>query len=304
MAGKTFNVAIVGYGYSAKTFQLPFLQQIPSFRITSIVQRHPSPSSNAANDFPGAKIWRSTQEMLDNENNNDDPAVSSNKIDLVVITTPVTSHVDLTTVCLRAGKHVVVEKPFVATEAEGRALVALAKQRGVFLSVYQNRRWDADFVTVSDLIASGKLGKVVEFETHFDRWVPERPSAAEDSWQERKAPGVGVLHDFGSHLFDQAVVLFGMPKWVWGRVGWQREGAGEETANDSFTALLGYADGKLITVKATLMSAEEEQLRFWVRGDKGSYKKYHLDPVEEQMQAGMKVTDEGFSIEPDERAGE
>lgn len=131
-----------------------------------------------------------------------------------------------------------------------------------------DRRWDADFLTLSDLIGKGSLGRVVEFETHFDR---HRPQATTSGWKTGVRPGGGAIYDLGTHMIDQAVVIFGMPKRVTGFIGSQSENntTGYE---DSFTVLLHY-EGMLATVKAAVVSPEVEQLRYWVRGDKGSYKK-------------------------------
>jgi predicted dehydrogenase len=182
---------------------------------------------------------------------------------------------------LQAGKHVVVEKPFVPTAAEASELCTLASQTGKKLAVYQNRRWDADFVTLQSVLASGELGDIAEFETHFDRHRPDPPA---DTWKVKEAPGNGAIYDLGTHLIDQVYALYGLPQRVTGFVGYQRRGVAEG-AHDSCTVLLHYDDETqmLATVKAGVVSAEVEQLRFWVRGTKGSFKKFHLDPQEEQL---------------------
>lgn len=161
-----------------------------------------------------------------------------------------------------------------------------------------DRRWDADFLTLSDLIGKGSLGRVVEFETHFDR---HRPQATTSGWKTGVRPGGGAIYDLGTHLIDQAVVIFGMPKRVTGFIGSQSENntTGYE---DSFTVLLHY-EGMLATVKAAVVSPEVEQLRYWVRGDKGSYKKFYLDCQEDQLKDGRKPGDIDFGVEPEERRG-
>ena len=192
---------------------------------------------------------------------------------------------------------VVVEKPFTPTAREADELVALAKRQNRFLTVYQNRRWDSDFLTLSKYLKNGSLGRVVEFETHFDR---HRPDAPAESWK-LSQPGGSAIYDLGTHLMDQVVHLFGLPKKITGFLGSQRahNPAGFE---DSCTVLLHY-DGMLATVKAGVVSPEVNQLRYWVRGDKGSFKKYHLDCQEDQLRAGMKPGDEGYGLEPRERYG-
>ncbi|KAL2219945.1 putative NAD binding Rossmann fold oxidoreductase [Thermoascus aurantiacus ATCC 26904] len=288
MASKTWNVGVVGYGFSAKIFQIPFINDVPEFRLYAVVQRHPKAGDDAAMDFPGVRSYRSTEEMVQ------DPGV-----DVVVITTAPDSHYELTRLALEAGKHVVCEKPFVPTQKEADELIALAKKQNKLLSVYQNRRWDADFVTLSKLVKNGSLGRIVEYETHFDRHRPEAPP---ESWKTKVMPGGGAIYDLGTHLIDQAVHLLGKPDRVTGFVGSQR--AHNPTGfDDSFTVLLHYNSGLLVTAKCAVVSPEENQLRFWVRGDKGSFKKYHLDIQEDQLKAGLRPGDHGYAQEPSDRYG-
>jgi predicted dehydrogenase len=196
---------------------------------------------------------------------------------------------------------VVVEKPFTTTSAEAQELVDLAKSQGRVLTVYQNRRWDSDFLTLKKYIDDGTLGRIVEFETHFDRHRPEAPG---DSWKAHHAPGTGAVYDLGTHLMDQVVHLFGMPQRVTGFVGSQRE-VNTTGLEDSCTVLLHYDDRKLlVTVKAGVVSPEVNQLRYWVRGDKGSFKKFHLDPQEDQLRKeGMKPGDQKYGIESEDHHG-
>lgn len=165
-----------------------------------------------------------------------------------------------------------------------------------------DRRWDADFVTLSKLIKNGSLGRISEFETHFDRHRPEEPAADGHKWKNKVMPGGSAVYDLGTHLLDQAVHLLGLPKRVTGFIGSARA-VNTNGFEDSFTVLLHYANGTLVTAKATVVSPEEEQLRFWVRGDKGSFKKYHLDIQEDQLKAGIKPEDNGYGREPSERYG-
>lgn len=163
--------------------------------------------------------------------------------------------------------------------------------------MYQNRRWDSDFLTLKKYIEDGTLGRIVEFETHFDRHRPEPPA---DNWKAHQAPGTGAVYDLGTHLMDQAVLLFGMPQRVTGFVGSQRA-VNPTGLEDSCTVLLHY-EKMLVTVKASVVSPEVNQLRYWVRGETGSFKKFHLDPQEEQLRKqGLQPGDEGFGIEPENR---
>ncbi|KAL1646049.1 hypothetical protein SLS58_003469 [Diplodia intermedia] len=318
MASKTFNFGIIGYGLSAKIFHIPHLTSIPSFKLYGIVQRTPKAGvDDCGADHPTAKSWRSADELFA------DPAV-----DVVVVTTPPDSHFALTKRALETGKHVVVEKPFVPTHAEAEELVALAREKKRLIAVYQNikhtllqptkaephfadpllaypdRRWDADFVTLRQLLADGTLGRIVDFNTHFDRYSPTLRA----TWKAEEArPGNGAIYDLGTHLLDQVVTLFGLPARVTGFLGNTRtdapRGAGHVEPEDSFTVHLHYADGMLATARAAVLSAEEEQLRYWVRGDKGSFKKFHLDVQEDQLLAGLRPGQEGYGVAPESHDG-
>ena len=191
----------------------------------------------------------------------------------------------------------IVEKPFTTTSQEAEELIALAKRENRLLSVYQNRRWDSDFLTLSKYIKNGSLGRVVDFETHFDRYKPEAPK---DSWK-LEQPAGAVIYDLGTHLMDQVVHLYGLPRRITGLLYNHRE-HNPSQFEDSCTVLLHY-DGMQVTVKAGVVSPEVNQLRYWVRGDKGSFKKYHLDCQEDQLKAGMKPGDNGYGLEPKERYG-
>lgn len=162
------------------------------------------------------------------------------------------------------------------------------------LVVYQNRRWDSDFLTLKKYLDDGSLGRIVEFETRFDIHQPETPA---DDWRAYHAQGVGAVYDLGTHLIDQVVFQFGLPKRITGFVGSQRP---DNTTGleDSATVLLHY-DGMLVTVKAGVVSPEINQLRFWVRGEKGSFKKFHLDPQEDQLKEGLRPGDMNFGVEPE-----
>ncbi|KAL4957485.1 hypothetical protein BDW69DRAFT_156168 [Aspergillus filifer] len=288
---RTYNIGIIGYGFSAKTFHIPFILDVPSFKLYAINQRSPKPDDDAEKDHPGIKSYRSAEELVKDAN-----------VDVVVITTAPDLHFELSKLALENGKHVICEKPFTPTYNEAKELVEIAKKAGKFLAVYQNRRWDADYVTLTKLLKTGSLGRVVEFETHFDRHRPQEPAPTVSKWKNKVVPGGSAIHDLGSHLLDQAVHLLGKPDRVTGFVGSQRE-VNNSGYEDSFTVLLHYKGGLLVTAKAGVVSAEEEQLRFWVRGEKGSFKKFHLDIQEDQLKAGMKPSDSGYGREPSERYG-
>lgn len=290
MAPQPYNVAVIGYGLSAKVFHLPLIEAVPEFKLHAIVQRSPTPESDAGKNHSTVKIFPSTEEM-----------VKDSAVDVIVVTTTPQTHFEICKLALEHGKHVIVEKPFTTTSEEAVRLIEIAKRNQRLLTVYHNRRFDTDFLTLSKLMKERTLGRIVEFETHFDRHRPELPAG--DGWKTKPLPGGGAIYDLGTHLIDQVVASFGLPERITGFVGSQREGntTGYE---DSCTVLLHYdTQGLLATVKAGVISPEVNQLRYWVRGDKGSYKKFHLDCQEEQLRAGKKLGDAGFGIESAERAG-
>lgn len=282
---KPFQVGIVGYGLSARVFHIPYVLASPAFALRAIVQRH---GDTAQKDHPDAVVYRDADALF-----------ADATVDLVVVTTPPASHIALASAALAAGKHVVVEKPFAAAAADCDGLIAQAAAAGRVLSVFQNRRWDADFVTLQRLLADGALGRVVELESHFDRYkaLDAVPRAA---WAVAPGqPATDAIYDVGTHLIDQVVTLLGLPARVTGVLQNQRGGA----PYDAFTVLLHYPDGLLATVKATTLSAAADQLRFWVRGDRAAFRKCHMDPQEKQaLQMGPQ--DPGFGVEPASHAGQ
>lgn len=288
------NVGVVGYGLSAKIFHIPFINASKAFKLHSIVQRSPKPQDDASKDWPEAKVYRSIDELVQ------DPDV-----DVVVLTTTPVTHFALASQALRAKKHVLVEKPFTPTSTEARDLVKIAKEEGVMLTVYQNRRYDADFLTLKKLIEDGALGRVVEFESHFDRHRPQMPAG--DSWK-TSPEEYSVVFDLGTHLMDQVVALYGLPQRITGFVGSQRGKRNTSGLEDTFTALLHYDDvngeGELMaTCKAGVVSAETEQLRYWVRGEKGSFRKSRLDVQEDQLKGGLRPGDSGYGVEVEDAWG-
>ena len=276
---------------AAKVFHIPLIAVTPSLRLHTIVQRTPTASNSAATDHPGVKVVSSVDALL-----------AEPEIDIVVVTSTPETHFSFTKAALEAGKHVLVEKPFVPTATEAQRLIDISQQSRKLLCVYQNRRWDTDFLTFRKLQRDGTLGRLVEFETHFDRYRADRPETWKGKLEMDNAGG--VVYDLGTHLIDQVAVAFGMPQEVTGIFANQR---GDEGEPDSMTALLRYTEGNekglLATVKAAVISPETSQLRYWVRGTKGSFRKYHLDVQEDQLKVGMKPGDEGYGIESDDMSG-
>lgn len=272
---------------AVKLFHIPFITSSADWTLHAIVQRSPTPISSAASDHPEIQVYGDVYDMF-----------ADAAIDLVIVATTPESHFALTQSALQHGKHVLVDKPFVPSSREADILIACAKEVKRLLCVFQNRRWDTDFLTVRQLIADGTLGRVVEYETHFDNYA----TSPVRTWHGRlgMSEGGGVLYDLGVHMIDQAYVLFGMPHSVTALLqNARQDGSG---IPDSMTVLLGYGqDGTLVTIKASPLSIETEQLRFLVHGTRGSYRKTWLDVQEEQLQAGRAPTDDGFAHEDESR---
>ncbi|KAI1377039.1 NAD(P)-binding protein [Hypoxylon crocopeplum] len=293
----TLNVGVIGYGMSATIFHIPFITITPSLKLHSILQRNPKDSaSSAPHDHPDVRHFTSLGQFL-----------ADGDLHVVIITTPPQTHFSIAQQALRAGKHVLVEKPFVPSAAEADILIDLAKEKGRLICVYQNRRWDSDFLTVQRLLAEGStLGRIVEFETHFDRFRLDKPS----NWKGtlRMDQGGSALYDLGTHLIDQVYVLFGMPKSIFATLASQRDGLmlgpqHPDVEPDSVTAQLFYDSGLIAFVRIAVASIETQQPRFWVRGTKGSYRKAGLDTQEPQLKAGMKTSDSSFGRESPEWNG-
>jgi scyllo-inositol 2-dehydrogenase (NADP+) len=258
------KTALCSFGMSGKVFHAPLLHAHPGFALTSVWQR----SKNDVLDFyPEVKVVRQLHELLA------DP-----EIELVVVNTPEASHFEFAKAALEAGKHVVVEKAFTTTVAEANQLIALAKEKGVLLSVYQNRRWDSDFLTVQKILSEGKLGRLVSFEVHYDRYR----TYIQDSWKEVPAPGTSLLYNLGSHLIDQILVLFGMPEKVFGEETVQRTGG----KIDDYFYLRMYYPG-MVAVATSSYLVREPGPRYQLLGEEGTFYKWGLDPQEEALKAGQ-----------------
>ncbi|KIX03487.1 uncharacterized protein Z518_07040 [Rhinocladiella mackenziei CBS 650.93] len=283
MARSPLNVAVIGYGLSAQVFQIPFIANVPMLNLYAIVQRQPMPHNDAGKEHPGVKIYRSTSDLLQDA-----------EVDLVVVATASHTHFDV----------FLCEKPFTMTVKQADELIALAHERRCLLTVFHNRRWDSDFLTLSSLIQNDVLGRIVEFESHFDVHSPSVRAGWKATWRTETATGSGVLYDLGAHLIDQALVLFGKPRKVTAFLYHQRTGDAKYGDPDSMTVLLHYMDGKLATLKASVINPTDKQLRYWVRGEKGTFRKYHLDVQESQIVNERRMPGSpGFGIEPSSHHG-
>lgn len=273
------KTALCSYGMSGLVFHGPLLQSHPGFRITKILERTKAESEGR---HPDALIVRDFNAILE------DP-----QVELVVVNTPDHLHHEMATLALQAGKHVVVEKPFTLKTKHADELIALAKKRGLLLTVFQNRRWDGDFLTVKALIRSGKLGRLVDFESHFDRYRTE----IRESWKERST-GTGTLYNLGSHLVDQALQLFGMPDYLYCDSRMLRAGS---LTDDSYDLLLHYPGFKCMLRSSYLV--REPGPRFILHGTQGSFLKWGIDPQEEALKAGEIPASDGWGEEAEAEWG-
>ncbi len=270
------NVGLVGFGFAGKVFHAPVIRAVDGLRLAAIVQR----SGGGAPDprDPDVDFVRSVDELL------------ARAIDLVVIATPNTSHHPIAKQCLLAGRHVVIDKPFAPTLAEARDLVELAQKQRRILSVYQNRRYVGDFVTLQRLVSEATLGRIVAYESHFDRFRPDQKPGA---WRERAEPGAGVWFDIGPHLLDQAFVLFGTPRAIAADIRIEREGG---AVDDAFDVTLHYPNLRAV-LRASMLAAAPGP-SFAVHGTRGSFIKYGVDAQEAALKAGRTPGEPDWDADP------
>ncbi|HET8826094.1 MAG TPA: oxidoreductase [Terriglobales bacterium] len=280
-SSKMINVGIVGFGFAARVFHAPIISAVPGLKLRAIVQRK---GDDASRIYPSATQVRSVEELL-----------AIPEMQLVVVATPNTSHYALAKQCLLAGKDVVIDKPFTPTYAEAKELVEIARQHRRLLTVYQNRRFDGDFRTISNLLAKNRLGRVVLFESHFDRYRLElRP----DAWRERPEAGSGIFFDLGVHLLDQALLLFDTPEAITADIRIERAGG---RVDDAFDVLLHYP--RMRALLRASMIALAPDLRFLVRGEKAAYVKHGIDPQEEVLKRGEAPGGDSWGREKQENWG-
>lgn len=269
------HVALIGYGFASKTFHAPLLVNVPGLRLSHIVS---SDSAKVHKDYKDVRVLAKPEE-----------AFALPEIDIIVIATPNATHFDLAQKGLSAGKHVVIDKPFTNTVAEGTELIKLARTQGKILSVFQSRRWDGDFLTLRKLLADGAFGKVALFESHYDRYRPE----PRQRWREQAVPGGGIWFDLGSHLVDQALQLFGPPESVYADLEIQRPLG---LAVDYFHVVLRYGKSRAILHGASIVVAETP--RFTVHGATGSFTKFGLDTQEDSLKRGDVPGSSGWGNDP------
>jgi scyllo-inositol 2-dehydrogenase (NADP+) len=266
MGTKEINVGLVGFGMAGQIFHAPIIRSVPGLRLAKVVERHGSRSKEA---YPDTETVRDPSELFR------DPG-----IDLVVIATPNTSHYSLARESILAGKHTVVDKPFTVTTGESDELISLAKEKGVLLSVFQNRRFDGDFRAVERLVREKRLGRIVSCEIRYERC---RPGLKQNAWREDDLPGSGILYDLGAHLIDQAFCLFGVPSAVTAFVDRQRDSA---RADDGFLIILEYGKGPRVLLSAGML-VRIKGPRFALHGTGGSFVKHGMDVQEEDLKKGL-----------------
>ena len=273
---KRIGVALIGYGFVGENFHAPLIDATDVLDLTVISSSNPD---KVRVRFPNVTIASTPED-----------AIRDASVDLVVIASPNTSHVPLTAAALNAGKHVVCDKPFTITTDEARALAKLATEKDRLLSVFHNRRWDADFLTLRKLIADDTLGPINYFESHIDRFRP----TVRDRWREQAGPGSGMWYDLGPHLIDQALELFGAPATVQATILAQRPGA---VTDDYAHVVFGYPQGLQVVLHGSML-APGGSVRFMVHGNKASWRKYGQDMQEPQLISGMRPGDAGWAIDP------
>jgi predicted dehydrogenase len=283
----TIRVALVGYGLAGAVFHAPLIAVVEGLELSAIVTREPERRARARRDFPGAELLESADEIWERPG----------AFELVVVAAPNRVHVPLARAAIDAGIAVVVDKPLAAAASEARELVDAARARDVVLTVFQNRRWDGDFLTASRLVAEQALGRVFRFESRFERWRPELSGG----W--RELPGAeeagGLLFDLGSHLVDQALVLFGPVRQVYAELDVRRPGATVD--DDSFVALTHVTGVRSHLWMSSVAAQSAPRLR--VLGDRAAYVKYGMDVQEEALHQGLRPRDPGWGEEPEEHWG-
>ncbi|GJG85432.1 oxidoreductase [Gemmatimonadetes bacterium T265] len=284
------RVGVVGYGLGGSVFHAPLVAATPGLRLAAVVTTDAERGARAAAAYPGVRVVDRAEALWD--------GARLEPVDVVVVTTPNATHVPIARAAVAAGRHVVVDKPVAPTAAAARALAAAARERGVLLVPFHNRRWDGDFRTARRLVAGGALGTVHRFVSRFDRWRPT-PRAG---WKEAAGAGAGtgLLYDLGPHLVDQALVLFGPVAAVYAEL--DRRRPGEAAVDDDFFVALTHASGVRSHLGASAL-AGQAGARFRVSGTGGAYVKYGLDPQEAALAGGARPGDPGWGEEPEARWG-
>src|SRR6202795_4424548 len=276
------DVGLIGFGLAGRAFHAQVIRATPGLRLAAILQRH---GNEAAEKYPDVRVVRSVEELLD-----------IREIRLVVIATPNETHAPIARQCLEAGRDLVVDKPFATTLKEAAGLVELARTCGRLITVYQNRRYDGDFQAIRQIVADGTLGRIVRFETNYDRF---RPDLKPGAWRERVGPGSGILFDIAPHLIDHALVLFGLPEAVTADIRLERAVA---VVDDAFDVMLHYPAGMRAVLRSTMLAIATRP-RFILHGTHGSFFKQTYDPQEINLRRGYIPETGPWGGEPQEDWG-
>lgn len=275
------RVGLIGFGMAGRVFHAPLISSVEGLELAAVVERN---SDKAAARYPGITTYRTVEDLL-----------ADATIRLVAVATPNSSHFPIAMQALEAAKSVVIDKPVAMTSAEIAQLSELAGGIGLKVFPFHNRRYDNDFQTIQKVINEHVLGRIVHFESTFDRW---RPGLSSRAWKEETDEG-GILFDLGTHLVDQALALFGQPSAVGADVCRERDGDG---ANDSFTIRLHYFTGIAVTLSANCLSSLARP-RFHLRGTRGNFTKWGLDPQEDALNNISKITDANWGKESPDHWG-
>lgn len=274
------KTGLVGYGSVAEKMHAPLIHTSPHLELYGVVERNHEKSKERYNHV---RVFKSIEDLL-----------VEDAIQLVVLATPNDGHFFQAKQVLEAGKHLVVDKPITVKSSEAIELDRLAQEKKLKLSIFQNRRWDGDFLTIQKLIKEGILGRVVHFESHFDRFRPE----PKDNWREKDVPGSGILYDLGSHLIDQALILFGRPDWIYAEVLKQRVNV---KADDFFDISMQFGGVKVSLTASIFVNAPLP--KYMLMGDKGTYIKYGLDVQEQALKEAKWPIGTSWGKEPEEHWG-
>jgi len=268
---------VIGFGFVSKTFHVPLLQATDGYKITAVSSSRPGDVSGV---LPDVEVVSDPKTLAMHPD-----------VDLVVIASPNETHAPLAELAMRSGRNVVVDKPFTITVEEARHLAVVARQKDVLLSVFQNRRWDSDFLTVQDAIRQDLTGRIVLFESRIDRYRPD----VRDRWREIPGPGAGLLYDLGPHLIDQTLLLFGIPDSVQATLAKQRRGA---RTDDFFQLVLRY--GEMVATLGAGSLVSGGSARFSVHGDRASLFKQKPDIQEDQLRAGVVPGSQDWGLDPND----
>ena len=275
------RVGLVGFGMAGRVFHAPLISSVEGLELAAVVERH---SDQAAERYPGISTYRSLDAML-----------ADSSLGLIVVATPTGTHFDVARRVIEAGKHAVVDKPVAVRSAEIVELIAAAKKQDTLLMPFQNRRWDADSLTAQQILRDGTLGRVVHMESRMDRWIP---GATRTAWKNDPEQGGGILLDLGVHLVDLALTFFGKPEGVSAEVDRERDGEG---ADDSFTIRLRYP-GLRVTLASNMLSSTPGA-RFLLRGTRGNFRKFGLDPQEAALNQITRITSADWGREASSQWG-